>query len=164
MKPPLPRASEAADIDGDGATQKFRYITFTNLAPAMTISVLFLLLASLKVFDLPFSLTEGGPGYATTMVTQSIISEGVGSSRIGFASAMSTCFWRDCAGDLFSSRRYGQTRRETGVKKKYTPVTLFVELIMLAVCIVFARFIISSSAHSRQSRKLSKRRWLCQPA
>ncbi len=58
----------------------------------MTISVLFLLLSSLKVFDLPFSLTEGGPGYATTMVTQSIISEGVGSSRIGFASAMSIMF------------------------------------------------------------------------
>ena len=58
----------------------------------MTISVLFLLLASLKVFDLPFSLTEGGPDYATTMVTQSIISEGVGSSRIGFASAMSMMF------------------------------------------------------------------------
>ena len=83
---------EAADIDGAGAFQKFRYITFPNLAPAMTISVLFLLLASLKVFDLPFSLTEGGPGYATTMVTQSIITEGVNSSRIGFASAMSMMF------------------------------------------------------------------------
>lgn len=83
---------EAADIDGAGALQKFRYITFPNLAPAMTISVLFLLLNSLKVFDLPFSLTEGGPGYATTMVTQSIITEGVNSNRIGFASAMSMMF------------------------------------------------------------------------
>ena len=83
---------ESADIDGAGALQKFRFITFPNLAPALTISVLFLLLASLKVFDLPFSLTEGGPGYATTMVTQSIITEGVCSSRIGFASAMSMMF------------------------------------------------------------------------
>ena len=83
---------EAADIDGAGAFQKIRYITFPHLAPAMTISVLFLLLGSLKVFDLPFSLTGGGPGYATTMVTQSIISEGVNSNRIGFASAMSIMF------------------------------------------------------------------------
>ncbi len=83
---------EAADIDGAGGWAKFRYITFPNLAPAMTISVLFLLLASLKVFDLPFSLTEGGPGYATPMVTQSIIIEGIGSSRVGFASAMSMMF------------------------------------------------------------------------
>ncbi len=83
---------EAASIDGAGAMQRFRFITFANLAPAMTISVLFLLLNSLKVFDLPFSLTEGGPGYATTMVTQSIITEGINSNRIGFASAMSIMF------------------------------------------------------------------------
>ena len=83
---------EAADIDGAGGLQKFRYITFPNLAPAMTISILFLLLGSLKAFDLPFALTNGGPGYATTMITQSIITEGVNSNRVGFASAMSILF------------------------------------------------------------------------
>ncbi len=83
---------EAADIDGADSFQKFRFITFPNLAPAMTISVLFLLLGSLKAFDLPFALTNGGPGYATTMITQSIITEGVNSNRIGFASAMSMLF------------------------------------------------------------------------
>ncbi len=83
---------EAADIDGAGWWQKFRYITMPNLAPAMTISILFLLLGSLKAFDLPFALTNGGPGYATTMITQSIITEGVNSNRVGFASAMSILF------------------------------------------------------------------------
>jgi raffinose/stachyose/melibiose transport system permease protein len=83
---------EAADIDGAGGFQKFRYITFPNLAPAMTVSILFLLIGSLKSFDLPFALTNGGPGYATTMITQSIITEGVSSNRIGFASAMSILF------------------------------------------------------------------------
>ncbi len=83
---------EAADIDGAGGFQKFRYITLPNLAPAMTVSILFLLIGSLKSFDLPFALTNGGPGYATTMITQSIITEGVNSNRIGFASAMSILF------------------------------------------------------------------------
>jgi raffinose/stachyose/melibiose transport system permease protein len=83
---------EAADIDGAGGWQKFRYITLPNLAPAMTVSVMFLLLGSLKAFDLPFALTNGGPGYATTMITQSIITEGVNSNRVGFASAMSILF------------------------------------------------------------------------
>lgn len=83
---------EAADIDGAGSFQKFRYITLPNLAPAMTVSILFLLIGSLKSFDLPFALTNGGPGYATTMITQSIITEGVNSNRIGFASAMSILF------------------------------------------------------------------------
>lgn len=84
---------EAADIDGASSYQKFRYITFPGLAPAMTVSVALLILFSLKVFDLPFALTEGGPGYATTMVTQSILSLGLGSSRVGLASAMSFLFF-----------------------------------------------------------------------
>ena len=83
---------EAADIDGANGWQKFRYITLPNLAPAMTVSVMFLLIGSLKAFDLPFALTNGGPGYATTMITQSIITEGVNSNRVGFASAMSILF------------------------------------------------------------------------
>ena len=83
---------EAADIDGANGWQKFRYITLPNLAPAMTVSIMFLLIGSLKAFDLPFALTNGGPGYATTMITQSIITEGVNSNRVGFASAMSVLF------------------------------------------------------------------------
>lgn len=83
---------EAADIDGANYSQKFRYITLPNLAPAMTVSVVFLLIGSLKAFDLPFALTNGGPGYATTMITQAIITEGVNSNRVGFASALSMLF------------------------------------------------------------------------
>lgn len=83
---------EAAEIDGAGGFEQFRYITLPNLAPAMTVSVMFLLIGSLKAFDLPFALTSGGPGYATTMITQAIITEGVNSNRVGFASAMSVLF------------------------------------------------------------------------
>jgi raffinose/stachyose/melibiose transport system permease protein len=83
---------EAAEIDGANGFQKFWNITFPNLAPAMTISVMFLLIGSMKAFDLPFALTNGGPGYATTMITQAIITEGVSSTRVGFASAMSVLF------------------------------------------------------------------------
>jgi ABC-type sugar transport system permease subunit len=84
---------EAAEIDGAGGFAKFRTITFPFLAPAMTVSVMLLLTGSLKAFDLPFALTNGGPGYATTMVTQTIITEGISSSRVGFASAMSFLFF-----------------------------------------------------------------------
>ncbi len=83
---------EAANIDGADGFAKFRYITLPMLAPAMTISVMFLLIGSLKAFDLPFALTNGGPGYATTMITQTIITEGISSNRVGFASAMSVLF------------------------------------------------------------------------
>ena len=83
---------EAASLDGATKMQQFWKITFPMLAPAMTSSVMLLLTSSLKAFDLPFALTSGGPGYATTMITQTIITEGVSANRVGFASAMSMLF------------------------------------------------------------------------
>ncbi len=87
-----PEFYEAAEVDGASAFDKFRYITFPMLAPAMTTSVMLLLTGSLKAFDMPFALTSGGPGYATTMITQTIITEGIGANRVGFASAMAFIF------------------------------------------------------------------------
>lgn len=83
---------EAATLDGATGWQKFRNITFPMLAPAMTSSLLLLLTSSLKAFDLPFALTNGGPGHATTMITQTIIDEGVTANQIGYASSMSFVF------------------------------------------------------------------------
>lgn len=84
---------EAARIDGASGWAIFRNITFPMLAPSMTISVMLLLTGSLKVFDLPFSLTNGGPGYSTTMVTQIIITRGVTEKLYGKATAMSVIFF-----------------------------------------------------------------------
>ena len=84
---------EAARIDGASGWAIFRHITFPMLAPSMTISVMLLLTGSLKVFDLPFSLTNGGPGYSTLMVTQIIITRGVTEKLYGKATAMSVVFF-----------------------------------------------------------------------
>ena len=84
---------EAATIDGAGFLEKFKNITLPMLAPSFTVSVMLLLTGSLKVFDLPFALTRGGPGYASTMITQTIITEGINSNQVGFASAMSVMFF-----------------------------------------------------------------------
>lgn len=84
---------EAATVDGANAWQKFRYITFPMLASAMTVSVMLLLLNSLKIFDLPFALTSGGPGNSTTMVSQMIIKTGFVEKSYGKATAMSAIFF-----------------------------------------------------------------------
>lgn len=83
---------EAATLDGATAWHKFRYITFPMLAPSMTSSVLLLLTGNLKAYDLPYALTGGGPGNSTTMITQTIIEEGVTANRVGYASSMSFIF------------------------------------------------------------------------
>ena len=84
---------EAANVDGATAWQKFRYITFPMLASAMTVSVMLLLLNSMKLYDLPFALTSGDPGTSTTLVSQIIIKTGFVEKSYGKATAMSAIFF-----------------------------------------------------------------------
>jgi len=83
---------EAATIDGASARQQFLHLTLPLLAPAIVISQFLLMTGGLKVYDLPFTLTGGGPGFATYTITQSIIVNGVGQGRYGQASALAVLF------------------------------------------------------------------------
>ncbi|MGB3720607.1 MAG: sugar ABC transporter permease [Hyphomicrobiaceae bacterium] len=85
--------SEAAAIDGASRLQQVRHITLPLLAPAMTISVMLLLTGGLKVFEIPFALTKGGPGYETYTITQVIVLRGITETQYGLASAMSIVFF-----------------------------------------------------------------------
>ncbi|SHG54123.1 multiple sugar transport system permease protein [Kaistia soli DSM 19436] len=83
---------EAAAIDGANARQRFFHLTLPLLAPAVTVSQMLLLTGGLKVFDLPYTLTKGGPGYATTTLSQVIIRRGLGEAKFGEASALAVVF------------------------------------------------------------------------
>lgn len=84
---------EAARIDGANAFQLFFRITVPQLKPAMVTSVMLLMISSLKVFDLPFALTGGGPGYATTMISQVIIQRGFVDKMYGRSMAAAIVFF-----------------------------------------------------------------------
>ncbi|WP_435241070.1 carbohydrate ABC transporter permease [Streptomyces cucumeris] len=56
---------EAAEIDGSGPWTTFWRVTLPQLRPILAIAVLFRTLQAFGVFDLPFVLTQGGPGTAT---------------------------------------------------------------------------------------------------
>lgn len=84
---------EAAEIEGATKLQCFFQITLPQLAPAMTVSVMLLLTNGLKVYDLPFALTAGGPGYSTYTITQAIIQRGISEGNYGLASALSIIFF-----------------------------------------------------------------------
>lgn len=83
---------EVAKIDGASSIQQFFHITLPLLTPAIVVSQFLLITGGLKVFDLPFTLTAGGPGFATRTITQSIITSGVGQGRYGLASALAVMF------------------------------------------------------------------------
>ncbi|WP_335988326.1 carbohydrate ABC transporter permease [Glycomyces sp. MUSA5-2] len=84
---------EAASIDGASRWQRFRYLTLPLLTPAITVSQLLLVTGGLKVYDLPYTLTGGGPGFATRTLTQSIIENGIAQGEVGKASALSVVFF-----------------------------------------------------------------------
>jgi ABC-type sugar transport system permease subunit len=56
---------EGAKVDGAGAWLTFWRITLPLLRPSILVALLFRTLDAVRIFDLPFVLTGGGPGYAT---------------------------------------------------------------------------------------------------
>jgi raffinose/stachyose/melibiose transport system permease protein len=60
---------EAADIDGANFWQKLRNITLPMLGGSITINLVFGITYGLKVFDVIYVLTNGGPGRATEVMT-----------------------------------------------------------------------------------------------
>jgi multiple sugar transport system permease protein len=62
----LPRElNEAAEVDGANGWRVFWQITFPQLRPTIALAVLFRVLQAFGLFDLPFVLTNGGPGYSS---------------------------------------------------------------------------------------------------
>ncbi len=57
---------EAAEVDGATGWTTFWRITFPLLRPTIALAVLFRVLQAFGLFDLPFVLTQGGPGHQTT--------------------------------------------------------------------------------------------------
>lgn len=56
---------EAAKVDGATNWQLFRYVTLPCIMPTVNVNILFSLIYGLKMFDLVYVLTAGGPGHDT---------------------------------------------------------------------------------------------------
>jgi len=80
---------EAAEIDGASGWKKLLHITIPLLMPAITVTTVLNLLHGLKVFDIVYVLTNGGPGYATEVVFTSVFKE-FSKGRFGISTALST--------------------------------------------------------------------------
>lgn len=82
---------EAASIDGASGWQAFLHITLPQLRPVLAVTTLLNLLYALRVFDIVYVLTNGGPGHATETVYSTIFDE-FSLGRWGVATALSTVF------------------------------------------------------------------------
>lgn len=77
---------EAADIDGAGFFPKLVHITLPMLKPAITVNLIFGITYGLKVFDIIFVLTNGGPGRMTEVINTAVFKEfALGTYGVGTA-------------------------------------------------------------------------------
>ncbi len=78
----------AAKMDGAGIISRFRYITLPHLRTTLIFAALIELIVSLQVFDLIFTLTRGGPGRGTTVLSYLVYINAFERLSLGRASAM----------------------------------------------------------------------------
>jgi len=80
---------EAAQIDGASKLQTTRFITLPMLMPTIMVAVIFRTLDAIKIFDIVYTLTAGGPGIATEVVSLFIYRTGFRFFHMGYATALS---------------------------------------------------------------------------
>jgi len=80
---------EAAQLDGANQWDEFWQITLPLLMPTLTVTTVLNLLYGLKVFDIIWVLTNGGPGYATETVYTMVFKE-FSKGRYGVSTALSS--------------------------------------------------------------------------
>ncbi|MCP4482715.1 MAG: sugar ABC transporter permease [bacterium] len=83
---------EAAKIDGANAWQIFKNITIPLMIPIFFLVSILTILGTMQVFDIIISTTQGGPGYHTEVPITRILTAMTGTSRFGYACAMSLVF------------------------------------------------------------------------
>nr|WP_307121962.1 sugar ABC transporter permease [Streptococcus moroccensis] len=67
-----PEIYEAADVDGASSVRKFFSITAPLLKPVILFTTITSTIGTLQLFDEPMNITQGGPGDATTTISQYI--------------------------------------------------------------------------------------------
>jgi multiple sugar transport system permease protein len=80
---------EVGLIDGANRFQLFWYITIPLLRPTLTVALLIRTLDALKIFDIIWATTNGGPGTVTTVANLRIYEVGIQQLRVGYAAALS---------------------------------------------------------------------------
>lgn len=80
---------DAARVDGAGSFRQFVSITLPLLRPAMVVAAAFRVLDALRLFDLSYVLTGGGPGTATEPLSLYAFIALMQRLRFGYGSALS---------------------------------------------------------------------------
>ncbi|HEV7370835.1 sugar ABC transporter permease [Arenibaculum sp.] len=85
----IPRSLyEAAEVDGAGRVRQFFDITLPLLKPAIVVALIFRTITALQTFDIPYTMTRGGPGTSTATLAMYIHQSTVDFLDLGYGSAL----------------------------------------------------------------------------
>jgi len=96
---------EAAEMDGAGPFQRFRYVTLPLLGPMIRLSIFFSVVGALQLFDMIVPLTGGGPFDTTNTMVSFLYYFGITRMRVGFGSAVGVVLFLICVTFAFVYRR-----------------------------------------------------------
>ncbi len=84
---------EAALVDGANTLQRFFYVTLPLLVPTLLTALLLRSIEALKTFDIIYTMTRGGPGFATETLNTLAYLRSFEYFRLGQASALLVVFF-----------------------------------------------------------------------
>lgn len=87
---------EAARLDGANAWQVFAKIRFPYIRPVWYTSLILAVTYGLRGFDIPYLLTNGGPGQASELMTTYMYKSAFVSTDYGYASSLSVFIVVEC--------------------------------------------------------------------
>jgi multiple sugar transport system permease protein len=79
---------EAAEVDGAGRVRQFVEITLPLLKPAIVVALIFRTITALQTFDIPYTMTRGGPGTSTMTLAMYIHQNTVDFLDLGYGSTL----------------------------------------------------------------------------
>jgi raffinose/stachyose/melibiose transport system permease protein len=84
---------ESAMLDGARGIKKFFYITLPLIMPSVTVTTFIGITGALKIFDMPYVLTGGGPLNASLTLSMSIYNNAFSYERFGYSSSIGLVFF-----------------------------------------------------------------------
>jgi raffinose/stachyose/melibiose transport system permease protein len=87
---------EAARLDGASSWQVFWQIRFPYIRPVWVTTMIMAATYSLRGFDIPYLLTNGGPGQASELMTTYMFKTAFRSTEFGYASTISVFIVFEC--------------------------------------------------------------------
>ncbi len=84
---------EAAEVDGASRWQQFWQVTVPMLMPSIIVALIFRTITALQTFDIPYTMTKGGPGNSTETLAMLIHKTTIDYLDVGYGSTLAVCMF-----------------------------------------------------------------------